>query len=108
MTPWPLLVRLVSQMHTRVKFHAYVELVEAEVSEEELAFCQKMPERAAHPKHMEILPELPKTAGQVFKPIYAKRDYTHLQRGLADAGVDASAVSVMDDKSGLLHKCWCR
>ena len=40
-----------------------------------MAFClENVSERAAHPKHMEILPELPKTAvGKVFKPDLRKR-----------------------------------
>lgn len=82
---------------------AYVELVAgAEVSEAELmAFClENVSERAAHPKHMEILPELPKTAvGKVFKPDLRKSAITRIYNAaLADAGVDASVVSVMDDK----------
>jgi acyl-coenzyme A synthetase/AMP-(fatty) acid ligase len=82
---------------------AYVELVVgAEVSEEELmAFClENVSERAAHPKHMEILPELPKTAvGKVFKPDLRKSAITRIYNAaLADAGVDASVVSVRDDK----------
>ena len=51
---------------------AYVELVQgAQVSTDELmAWCsERIGERAARPKHIEILPELPKTAvGKVFKP----------------------------------------
>ena len=66
-----------------------------------MAFClENVSERAAHPKHMEILPELPKTAvGKVFKPDLRKSAITRIYNAaLADAGVDASVVSVMDDK----------
>ena len=82
---------------------AYVELVAgAEVSEAELmAFClENVSERAAYPKHMEILPELPKTAvGKVFKPDLRKSAITRIYNAaLADAGVDAYVASVMDDK----------
>ncbi|MEM9579497.1 MAG: acyl-CoA synthetase, partial [Pseudomonadota bacterium] len=82
---------------------AFVELVAgASVSEDELlAYCKKhVHERAAHPKHLEILDELPKTAvGKVFKPDLRKSAITRVYNAaLSDAGVDARVTGVIDDK----------
>ena len=82
---------------------AFVELVEgASVTEEELLeYCKiHVHERAAHPKHMTILPELPKTAvGKVFKPELRKQAITRVyNKALETAGVPARVVSVIDDK----------
>lgn len=81
----------------------YVELVEgADVSPQELEdFCRKhIPEKAAHPKHVEILAELPKTAvGKVFKPDLRKSAITRvLNTTFSAEGIQASVVSVHDDK----------
>jgi len=87
---------------------AYVELVEgASVSEAELMDFAKthVQERAAHPKYIEILPELPKTAvGKVFKPDLRKLAITRVyNQALSAAGIEAKVVSVVDDKKrGLL------
>lgn len=82
---------------------AYVELVEgASVTTEELlAFAkEKVLERAAQPKYIEILDELPKTAvGKVFKPDLRKSAITRIyNEALVAAGVDASVVDVIEDK----------
>ena len=82
---------------------AFVELVEgASVSEKELMdYCKvHVHERAAQPKHMTILDELPKTAvGKVFKPDLRKQAITRIYNGaLEDAGLAARVVSVIDDK----------
>jgi fatty-acyl-CoA synthase len=82
---------------------AFVELVGgASVTPEELlAFCKlHVHERAAQPKHMEILDELPKTAvGKVFKPDLRKRAITRVyNEALEMAGTTARVVSVVDDK----------
>ncbi|WP_171173731.1 acyl-CoA synthetase [Ruegeria sp. HKCCD8929] len=82
---------------------AFVELVEgASVSEAELLeHCKvHVHERAAQPKHMTILTELPKTAvGKVFKPDLRKMAITRIYNGaLEQAGVSARVVSVIDDK----------
>ncbi|GAB4295817.1 MAG: acyl-CoA synthetase [Roseovarius sp.] len=82
---------------------AYVELVAgAQVSAEELmAHCrQHVHERAAIPKHVEILPELPKTAvGKVFKPDLRKRAIRRVyDAALAEAGLAARVAEVVDDK----------
>ena len=82
---------------------AFVELVEgASVTEAELLeYCKiHVHERAAHPKHMTILPELPKTAvGKVFKPELRKQAITRIyNQALETAGVSARVVSVIDDK----------
>ena len=82
---------------------AFVELVDgASVTEAELmAHAQEhVHERAAHPKHMTIMPELPKTAvGKIFKPDLRKDAITRVYNGaLAEAGVSAEVVSVLDDK----------
>ncbi|MEX0316746.1 MAG: acyl-CoA synthetase [Ruegeria sp.] len=82
---------------------AFVELVEgASISEAELLeHCKvHVHERAAQPKHMTILTELPKTAvGKVFKPDLRKMAITRIYNGaLEQAGVSARVVSVIDDK----------
>ena len=82
---------------------AFVELVEgADVTAEELKdFCiQNVTERAAHPKHLEILDELPKTAvGKVFKPDLRKSSIIRVyNEALASASCDATVVAVVDDK----------
>jgi fatty-acyl-CoA synthase/long-chain acyl-CoA synthetase len=57
-------------------------------------------ERAAQPKHMTILDELPKTAvGKVFKPDLRKRAITRVVNAtLEEAGLNASVVDVVEDK----------
>jgi hypothetical protein len=57
-------------------------------------------EKAALPKHVEILDELPKTAvGKVFKPDLRKRAITRVfSETLDSSGVNASITSVEDDK----------
>ncbi|SEO54489.1 long-chain acyl-CoA synthetase [Salinihabitans flavidus] len=82
---------------------AYVELVEGgEVAAEDLmAHCKvHVHERAAHPKHVEVLDELPKTAvGKVFKPDLRKRAITRIYNAeLENAGLAARVVEVVDDK----------
>ena len=82
---------------------AHVELIAgATVSVEELlAYAQEhIKERAAHPKHIEIMAELPKTAvGKIFKPdlrkMAIKRIYNH---ALHSGGIAASVVDVVEDK----------
>ncbi|MEO1704313.1 MAG: acyl-CoA synthetase [Pseudomonadota bacterium] len=81
----------------------YVELVEgAEISPGDLkAFCEaNIHERAAHPKYVEILDELPKTAvGKVFKPDLRRKAITRIyDKALADAGVPARVGAVVEDK----------
>lgn len=82
---------------------AFVELVDgASVTEKELMeYCNvHVHERAAQPKHMTILDELPKTAvGKVFKPELRKQAITRIYNGaLEEAGLEARVVSVIDDK----------
>ena len=82
---------------------AYVELVDgAEVTVEELlAFAKKhIHEKAALPKHIEILDELPKTAvGKVFKPDLRKSAIARVYNAkLAEGGFNAEVVEVVDDK----------
>lgn len=82
---------------------AFVELVDgADVSEEELMeLCKThVHERAAHPKHMTIMNELPKTAvGKIFKPDLRKHAITRIyNETLEKAGTAARVVSVIDDK----------
>ncbi|EBA07403.1 acyl-CoA synthetase [Sagittula stellata] len=83
---------------------AFVELIDgASVTEEELMEHAKVHvhERAAHPKHMTILDELPKTAvGKVFKPDLRKLAIIRVYNGaLEKAGVAARVEKVVDDKS---------
>ncbi|CUH45724.1 acyl-CoA synthetase [Ruegeria atlantica] len=82
---------------------AFVELVDgASVTEKELMeYCNvHVHERAAQPKHMTILDELPKTAvGKVFKPELRKQAITRIYNGaLEEAGLEARVISVIDDK----------
>ncbi|MDM7459513.1 MAG: acyl-CoA synthetase [Paracoccus sp. (in: a-proteobacteria)] len=87
---------------------AYVELVGgAEVTVDELMEHARshIHERAAHPKHVEILPELPKTAvGKIFKPdlrrMAIKRVYDSV---LSPLNVTVEKV-VEDKKRGLVAK----
>ncbi|MCT8161634.1 acyl-CoA synthetase [Pseudoruegeria sp. SHC-113] len=82
---------------------AYVELVAgADTSVDELmAYAKKhVHERAAHPKYIEILPELPKTGvGKIFKPDLRKmaiiRVYNETFR---TQGLAVEVSSVIDDK----------
>ena len=81
----------------------YVELVKGSTATEVelLAYAQEhVHERAAHPKYLEILPELPKTAvGKIFKPdlrrMAIKRVYN---AALANADVAAEVSEVIEDK----------
>lgn len=82
---------------------AYVELVDgaSATSEELTAHCkQAVKERAAHPRHVEVLDELPKTAvGKVFKPDLRKRAITRIYNSeLEGAGLNAKVVEVIDSK----------
>ena len=81
----------------------YVELVKgADVTEAELMEHARghIHERAAFPKHVEILAELPKTGvGKIFKPDLRKRAITRvLNETLAAAGFAANVASVSEDK----------
>ncbi|MCF7700859.1 acyl-CoA synthetase [Loktanella sp. M215] len=82
---------------------AYVELVDGvTVTEAELLdFAKaKINERAAHPRHLEIMGELPKTAvGKIFKPELRRRAITRVfDAALKDAGVPATVTAVTEDK----------
>ena len=82
---------------------AYVELVAgATVTGAELVeHCRvHVHERAAQPKHVEVLAELPKTAvGKVFKPDLRKRAITRVYNAALDeAKMNAQVVEVVDDK----------
>ena len=81
----------------------YVELVAgAEVSVAELTEHARshVHERAALPKHVEILPELPKTAvGKIFKPELRKRAIRRVyDAALAEAGLAVRVAEVVEDK----------
>ena len=89
---------------------AYVELVAgANVTVDELMqHCANIiTERAAMPKYIEVLSELPKTAvGKVFKPDLRKSAITRIYNAaLADVGIDATVTSVIDDKKRGLVAC---
>lgn len=89
---------------------AYVELVAgATVTEDELMdFArQHIHERAAVPKVIEVLAELPKTAvGKVFKPDLRRLAITRVyNEALAKAGLSVRVTSVVEDKKrGLVAK----
>ncbi|MBO9406066.1 acyl-CoA synthetase [Shimia sp. R9_1] len=81
----------------------YVELIEgASVTKDALMEHAKVHvhERAAHPKYVEIMPELPKTAvGKIFKPDLRKAAITRVyDAALTKAGVPAHIDHVIDDK----------
>ena len=59
-------------------------------------------ERAAVPKHIEIMPELPKTAvGKVFKPDLRRMATIRIYDAeLAGAGIAARVAEVVEDKIG--------
>ncbi|RMH46950.1 MAG: acyl-CoA synthetase [Alphaproteobacteria bacterium] len=82
---------------------AYVELVAgAQVTVAELMdhATRHIRERAAHPKHIEILPELPKTAvGKVFKPELRKDAIRRvLDAAIREAGFPAHVQAVEEDR----------
>ncbi|MEM9320282.1 MAG: acyl-CoA synthetase [Pseudomonadota bacterium] len=81
----------------------YVELVDgADVTNEALLeHCKShIAERAAVPKHLEVLDELPKTAvGKVFKPDLRKRAITRVyNEALSEAGLAVHVADVREDK----------
>jgi fatty-acyl-CoA synthase len=88
----------------------YVELVkDAKATAEELAAHShaRITERAAIPKHVEILPTLPKTAvGKVLKPELRKLAIARVfDATLAEAGLAARVAEVVEDrKRGLLAR----
>lgn len=82
---------------------AFVELIDgATVTPEQLIeHCiTHVKERAAQPKHIKIMDELPKTAvGKIFKPDLRKDAITRVyNEALETNGLEARAVSVIDDK----------
>jgi fatty-acyl-CoA synthase len=82
---------------------AYVELVKGKAIgvEELMTYAQThIHERAAVPKHIEILGELPKTAvGKVFKPDLRRMAITRVyDAALAEAGIAAHVAEVVEDK----------
>ncbi|WP_374641479.1 acyl-CoA synthetase [Tabrizicola sp.] len=87
---------------------AYVELVAGSTAtvEDLMAYAaQHIHERAALPKHLEILPELPKTAvGKVFKPDLRRLAITRTyDAALAEAGLPARVAAMIEDrKRGLV------
>ena len=69
--------------------------------------ANRIPERAAVPKHVEIMAELPKTAvGKVFKPDLRRMAITRVfDETLKEAKLDASVAEVIEDKKrGLVAK----
>ena len=81
----------------------YVELVDgATITQAELMTYAKdnIHERAAHPKHLEIMDELPKTAvGKIFKPDLRKRAITRVyDAALASADLPVTVANVSEDK----------
>jgi fatty-acyl-CoA synthase len=82
---------------------AYVELIKGKsVSPEELLDFARghIRERAAVPKHIEVVSELPKTAvGKVFKPDLRRLAITRVyDAALKEAGLEAHVVAVVEDK----------
>jgi acyl-CoA synthetase (AMP-forming)/AMP-acid ligase II len=88
---------------------AYVELRDGlRASAEELLDYARthVPERAAVPKHVEIVDELPKTAvGKVFKPALRRRATERVYRdALAGAGIAAEIEAIEDARRGLVAR----
>ncbi|MFN0113857.1 MAG: acyl-CoA synthetase [Paracoccaceae bacterium] len=89
---------------------AYVELVAGgkTAPEELLAYARdRITERAAVPKHIEILPTLPKTAvGKIFKPELRRMAIARVyDEALAKAGIAARVAGVAEDrKRGLVAR----
>lgn len=82
---------------------AYVELVDggSVTNEELLEFAkERIHERAAWPKYLEVIDELPKTAvGKVFKPDLRRMAITRIYNAsLEQAGVAAEVSEVIEDK----------
>ena len=92
---------------------AYVELLEgANATSDELAEYAKthVGERAAVPKYVEVLDELPKTAvGKIFKPDLRRLAITRVvNASLEEAGLKARIVEVTEDpKRGLVAHVEC-
>lgn len=83
---------------------AYVELVAGATvtAESLLVHChQQIPERAAIPKYVEVLPSLPKTAvGKILKPELRKRAIARvLDAALTEAGLAARVAAVVEDRA---------
>ncbi|WP_298261199.1 acyl-CoA synthetase [uncultured Litoreibacter sp.] len=81
----------------------YVELVDGGTAtvDDLMSFAkEKVHERAAHPKYIELMDELPKTAvGKIFKPELRKMAITRIYNAaLEKADVAAEVVSVLEDK----------
>ena len=88
----------------------YVELTEGADTDvaELLAFAEEhVGERAAVPKYLEILDELPKTAvGKIFKPDLRKLAISRVYgAALGDKGVAAEVAHVIEDKERGLVAC---
>ena len=82
---------------------AFVELVDGAIvtPDELIAHCKThVKERAAQPKHIKIMDELPKTAvGKIFKPDLRKDAITRIyNETLETNGLESRVVSVIDDK----------
>ncbi|WP_299301500.1 acyl-CoA synthetase [uncultured Litoreibacter sp.] len=81
----------------------YVELVAGSTAtlEDLMAHCKEhVHERAAWPKYIELMDELPKTAvGKIFKPDLRRAAITRIYNAaLEEAGVEAEVISVLEDK----------
>lgn len=82
---------------------AYVELVKGSSCnvDDLMAYAgQHIHERAAMPKYLEVLPELPKTAvGKIFKPDLRRMAITRTyDAALAEAAIPARVTAVIEDK----------
>ena len=85
----------------------YVELKEgmhADAAELAEFARERVPERAAAPRHVEVVDELPKTAvGKIFKPELRKRAIARVYgKALAEAGIQADVRVVEDKTQGLV------
>ncbi|MEL6482611.1 MAG: acyl-CoA synthetase, partial [Pseudomonadota bacterium] len=93
-------------MHSGEVPAVYVELTEGATVDQDGLMAharEKITEKAAVPKYIEVMGELPKTAvGKVFKPDLRRAAITRIyEKALEDAGIRAGVTVVEDKKLGL-------
>ena len=108
-SPWPSIAIGQPDAHAGEIPCAYVELIggASATNADLIAYAEEhVAERAAVPKHVEILDELPKTAvGKVFKPDLRKMAISRVYgEALKEAGIDARIKVIEDKTRGLVAR----